>query len=270
MRKIVLLVLAGGVVGTSHAQDSDSLGMIGDNLDLNAVLETFKAAESPEEFERNLNSSENKVNNLDLNQDGEVDYIMVIDEADEDAHALILRIATDESEFQDIAVIELEKTGDEIANIQIVGDEDLYGEDYIIEPSDEVTKGNMPPVVVVVNVWSWRCVRFIYGPAYKPWASPWGWKRHPAWWKPWRPYHWNVYHGFHKHHHVHYRAVKVHRMNRAHKVYHRHRKSWSHIQHHPHHHHHKGVKSTHPGKKGNHPGGKKGNHVQKRHGAPRK
>ena len=50
------------------------------------------------------------------------------------------RIDINEKESQDVAVIELEKTGDETADLQIVGDEDLYGEDYILEASEEDTK----------------------------------------------------------------------------------------------------------------------------------
>ncbi|MBL0110193.1 MAG: hypothetical protein IPP42_04700 [Saprospiraceae bacterium] len=56
-----------------------------------------------------LNQDDNHVNNLDLNDDGEVDYIRVIDNMDGDAHALVLQVVVSATENQDIAVIEIEK-----------------------------------------------------------------------------------------------------------------------------------------------------------------
>src|SRR5689334_25152032 len=101
----------------SHAQDTDSTGLPGDNFSLQGALEMFKKASSPEEFEKLINEKDNGVNNLDLNEDGETDYIRVIDKSEKDAHAFILQVPVSTSESQDIAVIELEKTGDETANI---------------------------------------------------------------------------------------------------------------------------------------------------------
>lgn len=243
---LLTAIVAVGLSANTNAQETDSLGMIGDNLDLYAVLDAFKSAESVEDFEKTLNNSEAKLNNLDLDENNEVDYIQVIDNADNDAHALILRIAVSETESQDVAVIELEKNGNESATIQIVGDEELYGEDYIVEPLETVTAGHMPPALVVVNVWGWPSVRFIYGPVYRPWRSPWRWRHYPAWWRPWKPYRWRNYRGFHVHHHHHYRVVRVHRVGRAHKIYHHHRVTWKHVKHHSHHHHnhHKANKSA--------------------------
>ncbi len=230
--------LIGGTI-ISHAEETDSLGMIGDNLDLNAVLETFRTANSIEEFENSINSSESKINNLDLNEDAETDYIQVIDNAEGDVHAIILRVDLSNEKSQDIAVIEIEKTGDQNATIQIVGDEEIYGEDYIVEPTTSVSTGNMPPAFVIINVWNWSSIRFIYGPSYKPWRSPWRWGHYPNTWKPWKPYRWRTYHNFHKHHHHSYHVVHVHRVNKAHKVYHKHRRTSNHIKHHQHHNNHK-------------------------------
>jgi hypothetical protein len=130
--------LLGIIAHGSVAAQSDSTGLPGDNFSLEGALELFKKAGSPEEFEKMINAEENRVNNLDLNEDGETDYVKVIDKSDKDAHAFILQAAVSESESQDIAVIELEKTGDENAVAQIVGDEDIYGEETIVEPNEKV------------------------------------------------------------------------------------------------------------------------------------
>ncbi|MCH2229797.1 MAG: hypothetical protein MK105_05580 [Crocinitomicaceae bacterium] len=194
--------------------NEDQLGTSGDHLDLDAVMELFKKSDSIEEFEQELNSEKNGVNNLDLNQDGFVDYIRVIDYADGDVHALTLQVPYSDTESQDIAVIEIEKSGDEVVNAQIIGDETLYGKDYIIEPQvDSKT----------VNVYHWRPIRHIYSPSYVIWVSPWRYNRCPNWYRPWRPVVWSVYRTRHVRYHVHYRRVKIYRCRRAHGHYYKHK-----------------------------------------------
>lgn len=56
---------------------------------------------------------------------------------DGDVHVFILQALVSETESQDIAVIELEKTGDNEANVQIIGDEEIFGEEMILEPTEE-------------------------------------------------------------------------------------------------------------------------------------
>ena len=221
---------------TTHAEGEDSLGVIGDNLDLYGVLNAFKEAESVEAFEKAINDPESQINNIDLDEDDEVDYIQVIDKPDGDAHAFILRIDMGENESQDVAVVELEKTGDNNATVQIVGDEEIYGADYIIEPAEgsSVTKRLMVPDLVVINVWGWPCVRFVFGPRYSPWASPYHRGHYPVWWKPWHPVRWHVYHARVYPHHAYYHRTTVYRANRAHAVYYQHRRTSARVQHHRH------------------------------------
>ncbi|MCE3278555.1 MAG: hypothetical protein K0S44_746 [Bacteroidetes bacterium] len=206
----------------------DSLGLPGDNLDLYGVLELFKKSESPEEFEKALNTQDNKLNNLDLNNDQKTDYIYVIDKTESDAHALILRVATSDTKTQDVAVIEIEKKGEENAVVQIVGDEALYGKDYIIEPADEkapVTKTEKTEdskSTVIVNVYHWPAVRHIYRPTYVRYVSPWGFSHYPDWWNPWPPMLWAYYHPHWYPFRIYHRRTSFYRTHHAHKVYHNH------------------------------------------------
>ncbi|MGQ0740603.1 MAG: hypothetical protein ACT4OJ_16260 [Bacteroidota bacterium] len=211
---------------------TDSTGLPGDNFSLQGALQMFQNAATVGDFEKALNNEGNHVNNLDLNGDGDIDYVRVIDKSEKEAHAFVLQAVVSEKESQDIAVIELEKTGDSTAVIQIVGDEDIYGEQVIVEPDgggdDEPgnNKGSGPNVNyeykhprIVVNVWFWPSVRFVYGPVYRPWVSPWRWKYYPVWWKPWRPFHWKVWHPFRVHYHRPFVVVHTHRVVHAHRVY---------------------------------------------------
>lgn len=222
----------------SSAQDQsgvDSTGLPGDHFSLQGALQLFKDAASIEDFEKAINTADNHVNNLDLNADGETDYITVIEKSDKDAHVFILRAMVAESESQDVAVIELEKNGKESAVIQIVGDEDIYGEQVIVEPAAEQTgylepsfnsnlSGPNPANVqeaapIIVNVWFWPSVRFVFAPGHLLWTSPWRWHYYPAWWKPWKPFGWHVWHPFRVHFHRPFVVVHTHRVVHAHRVY---------------------------------------------------
>lgn len=190
-----------------QASTPDSLGLPGDNLNLHAVLDLFKQSKNVEDFEKRLNDPDTKINNLDLNNDGQVDYIRVVDYGKDDLHSLVLQVPVNKTESQDVAVIEVEKTRHSAAHIQIVGDEALYGKDYIVQPQSDNTENlsntqSQAPAnssntnnntVVNVNVWGWPCVNYMYGPAYSFWVSPWYWGYYPSWWQPWRPYSYFAY-----------------------------------------------------------------------------
>lgn len=193
--------------------DQDSTGLPGDNFSLQGALTLFKQASTPEEFERLLNTEENKVNNLDLNGDGNIDYLRVINKKQSQVQLFIIQALVSNQESQDVAVIELEKTGENTAVIQIAGDEDIYGETTLAEPVEQADSlysaednsfnyntpsrihgpaagGNLAriaPAGLIVNVWFWPCVRRVYAPAYVVWTSPWSWINPPVWWRPWRP-----------------------------------------------------------------------------------
>ncbi len=215
---------------TLNAQDAgpaDSTGLPGDHFSLEGALELFKKAQSPEEFEKLLNTEENGINNLDLNEDGEIDYIRVIDNMEGEVHAIVLQAPVSAEESQDIAVIEIEKQGPENAILQIIGDEDIYGENVLVEPFGEEGKSNgkggpsadYDVRAVVVNVWLWPSVRYVYRPNYVVWVSPWRWAHYPSWWRPWRPHPWRVHYTRTVVYRPHYHVVSTHRVVKAHNVY---------------------------------------------------
>jgi hypothetical protein len=230
-----LFVLAFIFTTASLQAQDDGTGLPGDNFSLAGALELFKQAGSPEAFEKLLNTEDSKVNNLDLNGDGNTDYIRVINKRDNNVQVFILQALVSESESQDIAVIELEKTGSENAIVQITGDEDIYGEEVIVEPGDEegraYHKSNMrgPAAFdteyfdsgagIVVNVWAWPVVRFVFAPSYVVWVSPFRWTYRPVWYRPWRPLAWHVYRPVHYGWHRHYTVVHTHRIVHARTIY---------------------------------------------------
>ncbi len=56
-----------------------------------------------------------------------------------DDFTFILQVDVTEKETQDVAVILVSKDKDKKVTMQIVGDKDLYGKDYIVEPKTTTT-----------------------------------------------------------------------------------------------------------------------------------
>jgi hypothetical protein len=182
---------------TFLAQENDTPEYLGENFSLEGAITMLKKANSIEEFEELLNDEKNEINNLDLNNDGSIDYITVEDMMENNQHVLVISALVGENDKQDVATIVIEKTGKEEAQLQIFGDEDLYASNTIAEPFDVTEKltgkekgPSIPELTtnrVFVNVWLWPSVRFMYAPGYRVWASPVRWRVYPRWWKTWRP-----------------------------------------------------------------------------------
>ena len=166
--------------------DTTLLGLPGDNLDLYAVLDLFQKSKTIEEFEKTLNLKETGINNLDLNLDDKVDFIKVVTKQDGKDFTFILQVDVTEKEKQDVAVILVSKDKNDKVTLQIVGDKDLYGKDYVIEPkpatppvtpnpgytgTEPVTESSAGSTTVVV-VESAPIVQYVYSPVYVPYAPP--------------------------------------------------------------------------------------------------
>lgn len=183
-----------------------SLGLPGDNLNLYAVLDVFQKSPTLEDFERTLNDKETNINNLDLNNDNVIDYIQVVGNRNRDSNSfsVILRVALNSNEYQDVAVIEGHKNYAGKVIVQIIGDEDLYGNDYIVEPSFSETQnpgyvGNQRVMVTGNDVYyvnDWPIIAYLFSPMFSVYISPWHWGFYPTYWRPWSPVFFDIYWGF--------------------------------------------------------------------------
>ncbi|MCK7536605.1 MAG: hypothetical protein MZV63_39285 [Marinilabiliales bacterium] len=197
---ILAILIASATTVMAKDYPKEYLGLPGDNLNLYAVMNLFQESETLEAFERSLNDENSKINNLDLNNDGYVDYVTVTDYANGEDHTIVLRSALDRNESQDVAVFTVEKLRNGEVRIQLIGDEALYGRNYIVEPIYAETpnpgyKGRTvytDNVTVVTTTYyevaAWPVIRFIYNPFYVTWHSSWYWGYYPVYWNPWRPY----------------------------------------------------------------------------------
>lgn len=210
-----------------------AIGLPGDNLNLYAVLDIFQKSKTLEEFERAINSKDENINNLDLNNDNFIDYIRVISYRDGDSYSIVLRVAINSVEDQDVAVIEVNKNRYGRAVVQIIGDKELYGRDYIVEPSagDDLTPnpgylgyermytGNYWNGVLYVN--DWPIIVHLLSPSFVIYISPWRWGYYPSYWRPWSPIYYYNYWGYHRHYYRNYfyRRVGYVRYPLAHSYY---------------------------------------------------
>ncbi len=188
MRKIIPLFLIGSISISIHAQEVEKPSFTGANFNLEAALDAFKTAETLEDFEKSLNQENNYINNLDLNNDGKTDYIVIEDIQEKDTHIIVLSTFLNENEKQDIATIAIEKKGQDEAYLDITGDPDLYPENTTFEPVEKASVSEINNTPVVINVWMWPSVKYLHTPNYKAWVSPHNWGYRPYWFKPWKPY----------------------------------------------------------------------------------
>src|SRR4051812_47482517 len=142
MKKFILPFLAAAmslisqpVFSQADKDTTELLGLPGDNLDLYAVLTLFQKSKTIEDFEKSLNQQETGINNLDLDLDKKVDFIKIVTKQKDSSFSFILQVAVSKTENQDVAVILVDKDKKGKVTLQIVGDELLYGKDYVIEPN---------------------------------------------------------------------------------------------------------------------------------------
>lgn len=186
---ILLLFTVG--FGSINAQDTTTIQAnsedISDNLDLEAVASIFGESKDLEDFEKRLNDPETQISNLDLNGDGEVDFLRVVEISNDskDIHTISIQSIIGKDQYQEVATIDVKKESSKTTTVQVVGNVDLYGPNYYITP--------VYPVVPVFFTFFWMA-------AYHPWHSPWYWGYHPPYFHPWHPM---PYHRYHSHVNVH-------------------------------------------------------------------
>jgi len=224
MKKIILCGLLSLIfLSTSHAQYRvERTGYEGDFFSLEGALDLFKRSNTLRDFERKINRKDNWVNNLDLNYDGRTDYIRVEHRRQGYFHAIILQALVDRYNVQDVAVIEIEILGRGEAILQIVGDEDLYGERVYVEPIRGYANnrsGYHSNYGNYVNVYYWQPVQYILGRQYRMYTSPYRWSYYPSWWNPWRQCAWSVFRPRIVVYHNYYHIVPRHRLVRVYNFY---------------------------------------------------
>ena len=137
---------------------------ISKNLDLKAVAVAFGEAKTMEEFEQKINDADSQISNLDLNNDGEVDYLKVVENYNRGVHTIVLQDVISRSESKNVATITVEKGNNDKASVVISGNPEIYGDNYEIEP----VYLYVPPIFSI-----------FWNPYYSCWRSPYYWGYYP-------------------------------------------------------------------------------------------
>lgn len=162
---VSFLLIGGMTVKAEETVTVSSTGTdISENLDLKAVASLFGEVNNLEKFEAELNSEERHINNLDLNGDGVVDYLRVVEIGEGNNRLIVIQAVLAKDIYQDVASIYVEKK-DETVSVQVIGDEYIYGANYIIEPVYVYRP--------VIYDWFWS-------PAWVCWHSPYYWGYYPS------------------------------------------------------------------------------------------
>lgn len=182
IRILSLVIIFMFAINLIKAQDVTTVeaasAEISDNLDLEVIASLFGEAKDLEDFEQKLNDPDLQISNLDLNGDGWIDYLRVVEASDNQTHVVIIQSVLGNDMFQDVATIDVEKDPAGETRVQVVGNVYMYGPDFIITPVYIA-----PPVIFV---WFW-------GPVYRPWCSPYHWGYYPPRYHPWAPVPPNIY-----------------------------------------------------------------------------
>lgn len=163
------------------------------SLDLMAVAAAYAESRSVREFEQILNSSRYMINNLDLNNDGWIDYLRVIETRNGYYHAMLIQSCLAPGIFQDVATLVAERRADALF-VEVIGDRFLYGYNYVVRP------------VFIKRPPMWD----VYGNAnYAVWSSPYYYGNFPSYYAHPKPVYLNHYQAYvntymSNHHYCHY------------------------------------------------------------------
>ena len=180
---------------------------ISQSLDLRVVAKLFAEASTTEQFENMLNNPDSAFSNLDLNGDNQIDYLRVVEAGTANNKLIVIQAVLAKDIYQDVASIYVEKdTKTQEVSVQIIGDEYIYGTNYIIEP---------------VYVYRPIIYNWLWSPRWYCWESPWYWGYYPSWWhyRPCYAYHW-YYDRCHRFHHYHQHYCSFRHGHHQHHNYH--------------------------------------------------
>lgn len=159
-------------------------------LDLQAVGAAFAQSNTVEEFENLLNNESYMLSNLDLNGDGYIDYLRVLETVEGMNHVFLIQAVLARDVYQDVATLVCEFSSATKAYVQVIGAPYIYGPNYIIEPVFYTT----PAIYVHLRIGG-----------YRPWHSPWYWDHFPHHYRHPAPVYLTHYHAyvrtFMMHHH---------------------------------------------------------------------
>jgi len=141
-----------------------------DGLNLKAVGSLLKTTTTAEELEKKLNEPDG-INNLDLDEDGTVDYIKVTEYGNDTAKGFSLTVDLAAGETQEIATIDVVKNGN-TADVQVSGNQNIYGNNAAYNSSFSLSDALL--------------FAYLFSP-HPIYYSPYHYGYYPTYYRPYRP-----------------------------------------------------------------------------------
>jgi len=135
-----------------------------ESLDLNITSLLFGKASSLQEFEQFLNDPRIQASNLDLNNDGYIDYLKVIGVYQHNKYIIQIQSTLGMNQYERIASIIVGNISYRNPSIQIQGNPAIYGRNYFLTP----VYSQRPNIL-----WSFSTLN------YHTWESPYYWGYYP-------------------------------------------------------------------------------------------
>jgi hypothetical protein len=173
---MLCLVAIGGCGGCGRkGQENTTVNIIteksyAEGLNLVAVGELVKKSSDAKTLEEELNKP-NSINNIDLNEDGKVDYLKVTEYGKENIRGLSITDDISKDETQEIATIEISKTNN-TAEMAINGNSTVYR-----DPGTSYYHSSFGLTDLII-------LGYLFGPRHTYWASPYGYGMYPSYYRP--------------------------------------------------------------------------------------
>lgn len=122
------LLVLGLMLGGCGGGDSSNVTVVNakDGLNIQALCEVVQKAKDAEDLEKKLNEPGQKVNNLDLDEDGKVDYVGVTEFTKGKTHGFSFTVSIG-GEKQEVATVQIEENSDGTASVEAQGNQHVYG-----------------------------------------------------------------------------------------------------------------------------------------------
>lgn len=137
-----------------------------EGMDLKAIGALASKVPNVEAFEKALNHPDSLFNNLDLNEDGKVDYVQVREYGETNPKGLALYTELAPGDIQEIAEIEFSKS-DSNVTVGVAGNRQIYG-------SGAYHSYHYGPSFFDIMLIGW-----MFSP-HSMWSSPYGYGRYPG------------------------------------------------------------------------------------------
>ncbi len=147
-----------------------------EQFDLRVLEKLLKETADASTLEKRLNEGSPALHNLDLDEDGKVDYIQVEEYGDGNERGLSLFVelppleGQTEPEVQELASIDITKETEETGRYQIHGNRHIYGNNHYYHSS--------------FGIGDYLMLRWMFG-GHNRYSSPWGYRSYPSSYSSW-------------------------------------------------------------------------------------